>query len=180
MKRENTDISDVFVIETDAYTDERGFFFENYNQKKFSKLIKKEISFVQDNISLSKSKVLRGLHYQHLFPQGKLFRVLKGEVYDVAVDLRKNSPTFGRFVGKVLSDQNKLALWIPEGFAHGFVVLSEEALCSYKTTEYYHPEDEYCIRWDDPDISIDWPITKEVVISEKDRAGLCFNKAPLF
>lgn len=155
MKITPTSIPDVLIIEPKVFGDERGFFFESFNQAKFELFIGRQVNFVQDNHSKSVKNVLRGLHYQMLQPQGKLVRVMQGEVFDVVVDIRKSSPTFGKWVGEHLSAENKKQLWVPEGFAHGFVVLSETAEFLYKTTDYYAPEFERCIVWDDPDIDIE-------------------------
>lgn len=174
-----TKIPDVLIIEPKVFGDERGFFFESFNKKKFSELTGIDKSFVQDNHSLSCQGVLRGLHYQIKQPQGKLVRVVRGEVFDVAVDLRKSSSTFGQWAGVVLSAENKRQLWVPEGFAHGFVVLSDQAEFLYKTTDYYAPEYERCIRWDDEALAIDWPCT-DVTVSEKDANGKAFKQADLF
>ena len=175
-----TNIPEVLIIEPRVFGDERGFFFESFNQRKFSELTGIDKSFVQDNHSLSSKGVLRGLHYQIKQPQGKLVRVVRGEVFDVAVDLRKSSSSFGQWVGAVLSEENKRQFWVPEGFAHGFVVLSDEAEFLYKTTSYYAPEYERCIRWDDTDLSIDWSYDDEPLVSEKDAHGQSFKQADLF
>jgi dTDP-4-dehydrorhamnose 3,5-epimerase len=164
-----TAIPEVLVIEPKVFGDERGFFFESFNQAKFEAAIGRQVSFVQDNHSKSAKNVLRGLHYQIQQPQGKLVRVVQGEVFDVAVDIRKNSPTFGKWVGEILSADNKKQLWVPEGFAHGFVVLSESAEFLYKTTDYYAPEYERSILWDDPAIAVKWPILGEPILSIKDQ-----------
>ena len=165
-------IRDVLLIEPKVFGDERGFFFESFNQKTFNELTGLDVQFVQDNHSRSAKNVLRGLHYQ-LPPkaQGKLVRVVVGEVFDVAVDIRKDSPTFGKWVGEVLSADNKRQLWIPPGFAHGFLVLSEVAEFLYKTTDYYAPELERSIAWDDPEVAVCWPMSGLPVVSAKDRAG---------
>ena len=165
-------IRDVLLIEPIVFGDERGFFFESFNQKAFNELTGLDVQFVQDNHSRSAKNVLRGLHYQ-LPPkaQGKLVRVVVGEVFDVAVDIRKDSPTFGKWVGEVLSADNKRQLWIPPGFAHGFLVLSEAAEFLYKTTDYYAPELERSIAWDDPEVAVCWPMSGLPVVSAKDRAG---------
>ena len=172
MKVTDTKIPDVKVIEPTVFEDERGFFFESFNHKKFEKAIGHSIDFVQDNHSKSSKGVLRGLHYQ-LPPhaQGKLVRVVQGEVFDVAVDIRKSSPNFGQWIGETLSAGNKRQLWIPEGFAHGFAALSETAEFLYKTTDYYAPECERCIRWDDPSLNIDWPVDLTLLVSAKDAAS---------
>ncbi|HFP0209150.1 TPA: dTDP-4-dehydrorhamnose 3,5-epimerase, partial [Escherichia coli] len=154
-----------------VFGDERGFFMESFNQKVFEEAVGRKVEFVQDNHSKSSKGVLRGLHYQlEPYAQGKLVRCVVGEVFDVAVDIRKSSPTFGKWVGVNLSAENKRQLWIPEGFAHGFLVLSEIAEFVYKTTNYYHPESEGCIKWDDSFLMIDWP-NKPIAISEKDKKG---------
>jgi dTDP-4-dehydrorhamnose 3,5-epimerase len=177
-----TPIPDVFVVEPRVFGDARGFFFESYNRKAFEAAVGgRSVEFVQDNHSSSSRGVLRGLHYQLPHPQGKLVRAVVGEVFDVAVDLRRGSPTFGRWVGEVLSAENKRQLWIPEGFAHGFLVLSEQAEFLYKTTDYWHPEAEQCIRWDDPEIGIQWPLDGVTpTVSAKDAAGKRFAEAPAF
>ena len=180
MKVSATAISDVLLIEPKVFGDERGFFFESYNHRAFQEATGVRVDFVQDNHSRSARNVLRGLHYQIEQTQGKLVRVIHGEVFDVAVDLRKGSKTFGYWVGERLSGENKRQLWIPPGFAHGFVVLSENAEFLYKTTDYYAPQFERCIRWDDPELAIDWPITGEVQLSAKDAAGLSLSDAPVF
>ena len=167
-----TEIRGVYIIEPKVFGDERGYFMETYNYEDF-KSAGLDMIFVQDNQSKSKKGVLRGLHFQKKYPQGKLVRVTKGEVFDVAVDLRKDSETYGKWVGERLSEENKKQFYVPKGFAHGFVVLSEEAEFVYKCTEVYHPEDEGGIRWDDPEINVDWKI-ENPMISEKDA------KAPLF
>ena len=173
-------IPDVIVFEPRVFGDERGFFFESFNQNVFEEVVGQPISFVQDNHSRSVKGVLRGLHYQIQQPQGKLVRVAHGEVFDVAVDLRKNSETFGKWVGVHLSAENKKQLWIPEGFAHGFVVLSESAEFLYKTTNYWAPEHERSLAWNDPTVAIDWPITASPALSEKDRQAPHFSAAEFF
>lgn len=175
-----TEISDVLLIEPQIFADNRGFFLESYNQQKFTDKTGINLNFVQDNHSLSKQNVLRGLHYQIIQPQGKLVRVVVGSIFDVAVDIRKSSPTFGQWVGYELSAENKLQLWIPPGFAHGFVVLCEVAEVFYKTTEYYNPQGDRCILWNDPDLAIDWHISAEPILSAKDQAGKAFKDADLF
>ncbi|WP_445396751.1 dTDP-4-dehydrorhamnose 3,5-epimerase [Zobellella sp. An-6] len=169
-----TAIPDVLILEPRVFGDERGFFYESLNQRRFEQAIDRSLTFVQDNHSRSARGVLRGLHYQVEQPQGKLVRCTLGEVFDVAVDIRRGSPTFGHWVGVHLSADNKRQLWIPEGFAHGFVVLSEVAEFLYKTTDYYAPEHERAIRWDDPTLGIEWPLPLAPLLSEKDK------KAPLF
>jgi dTDP-4-dehydrorhamnose 3,5-epimerase len=181
MKATSTAIPDVLLIEPQVFGDARGFFFESFNARKFRELTGLEPNFVQDNHSRSAKHVLRGLHYQIKQPQGKLVRVCAGEVFDVAVDLRKSSPTFGRWVGINLSAENKRELWIPEGFAHGFVVLSEHAEFLYKTTDYWAPEHERCIAWNDPELAIDWHLNGVTPsLSAKDMAGKAFGDAELF
>ncbi|WP_100029735.1 dTDP-4-dehydrorhamnose 3,5-epimerase [Escherichia coli] len=166
-----TEIPDVLIFEPKVFGDERGFFMESFNQKVFEEAVGRKVEFVQDNHSKSSKGVLRGLHYQlEPYAQGKLVRCVVGEVFDVAVDIRKSSPTFGKWVGVNLSAENKRQLWIPEGLAHGFLVLSEIAEFVYKTTNYYHPESEGCIKWDDSFLMIDWP-NKPIAISEKDKKG---------
>ena len=163
-----TEIEGVYIIEPQVFGDNRGYFFETYKKSEFDNagLV---YDFIQDNQSKSKRGVLRGLHFQKQYPQAKLVRVLEGEVFDVAVDLRKNSPTYGKWVGVILSEENKKMFMIPRGFAHGFVVLSETAVFTYKCDELYHPEDEGGILWNDPDINISWPIKEDILLSEKDK-----------
>ena len=175
-----TDIPDVLIVEPRVFDDERGSFFESWNARKFSGLIGIDVQFVQDNHSHSKRGVLRGLHYQIRQPQGKLVRVVRGEVFDVAVDLRKSSPTFGRWVGIELSERNRRQVWIPEGFAHGFLVLSEEADFLYKVTDYHAPEHKRCLIWNDPQVKIDWPLRREPVLNANDRMGLPLRRAEVF
>lgn len=176
-----TAIPDVVLIEPTVFGDERGFFMESYRRSWFEKF-GVDVDFVQDNHSRSVREVLRGLHYQVRQPQGKLVRVTQGEVFDVAVDLRRASPTFGRWVGVVISGANKRMLWIPPGFAHGFYVLSESADFLYKCTDYYSAELERCIRWDDPVLAIDWPLSagRSPVVSSKDAAGAAFADAEVY
>lgn len=173
-------IADVILFRPTVFGDDRGFFFESFNQAKFEAAIGRKVNFVQDNHSRSVKNVLRGLHYQIRQPQGKLVRVVQGEVFDVAVDIRKSSPTFGKWVGEILSAENKKQLWIPEGFAHGFVVLSDSADFLYKTTDYWAPQHERCIVWSDPELAIDWRISQEPVLSEKDKQGSTLSTAELF
>lgn len=180
MKAIPTDLPDVIILEPKVFGDERGFFFESFNARTFAEVTGVQREFVQDNHSRSQRGVLRGLHYQVKQPQGKLVRVTQGEVFDVVVDLRRSSATFGSWAGIILSAENKRQLWVPEGFAHGFLVLSESAEFLYKTTDYYAPEHERCIRWDDPDLAIDWPITEAPQLSAKDQAGVNFKDADLF
>lgn len=175
-----TAIPEVLLLEPKVFGDERGFFFESFNQKAFREVTGLDVEFVQDNHSKSVRNVLRGLHYQIQQPQGKLVRVVQGEVLDVAVDLRKGSKTFGQWVGEVLSADNKRQLWVPPGFAHGFVVRSETAEFLYKTTDYYAPQYERCIAWNDPDLGIDWRIEGEVALSAKDAQGVAFAVAEIF
>jgi dTDP-4-dehydrorhamnose 3,5-epimerase len=180
MNARPTAIADVVIIEPRVFGDARGFFFESFNSKRFNEAVGREVAFVQDNHSRSMRGVLRGLHYQVQRPQGKLVRVVTGEVFDVAVDLRRGSPTFGRWVGELLSAENKRQLWVPEGFAHGFVVLSESAEFLYKTTDYWHPEHGRCIRWNDPELAIDWHYTGQPLVSDKDAKGAAFADAEVF
>lgn len=174
-------IPDVILFTPKVFGDDRGFFYESFNQQRFEELTGLKRTFVQDNHSKSQKGVLRGLHYQ-LPPkaQGKLVRVVQGEVFDVAVDIRKSSPTFGQWVGAILSAENKQQLWIPEGFAHGFVTLSETAEFLYKTTDYYAPDMERCIAWNDPSIGVQWPFDDAPVLSGKDQQGLALNSAETF
>ena len=177
-----TSIPDVLIIEPKVFGDDRGFFFESFNQNEFNQAIGSEIKFVQDNHSKSKKGVLRGLHYQIQQTQGKLVRVTVGAVYDVAVDMRQSSATFGKWVGLELSAENKKQLWVPPGFAHGFLVVSDEAEFLYKTTDYYHPQSEFCLAWNDPTLSIEWPLEPGVSpnLNAKDLAGLSWDQAPKF
>ncbi|MFA0221882.1 dTDP-4-dehydrorhamnose 3,5-epimerase [Vibrio splendidus] len=172
MKVIDTKIPDVKIIEPTVFGDARGFFMETWNQNKFEELVTgKPIQFVQDNHSKSKKGILRGLHYQTENTQGKLVRVVSGEVFDVAVDIRKGSPTFGQWVGEYLSSENKRQLWVPEGFAHGFYVTSDEAEFVYKCTDYYNPNAEVSIKWDDKLIAIEWPVSAKPILSDKDAAA---------
>jgi dTDP-4-dehydrorhamnose 3,5-epimerase len=180
MKVTATHIPDVFVIEPVVFGDDRGFFYESFNLAKFEEAIGQKCNFVQDNHSRSVKNVLRGLHYQIQQPQGKLVRCTLGRVYDVAVDLRKSSPTFGQSVGIELSAENKTMFWVPPGFAHGFVVLSDVAEFLYKTTDYYAPEFERSLIWNDPDIGIEWPFEGEPALSKKDLLGKSFKEADVF
>ncbi|WP_430230097.1 dTDP-4-dehydrorhamnose 3,5-epimerase [Nitrosomonas communis] len=173
-------IPDVLILEPKIFGDERGFFFESFNAQRFKEATGLDVQFVQDNHSKSARNVLRGLHYQIQQPQGKLVRVVQGEVFDVAVDLRKSSNTFGKWVGIHLSAENKKQFWIPPGFAHGFVVLSNSAEFLYKTTDYYAPHFDRCLRWDDPTLSIKWPVGSEVQLSAKDSAGNTWENAEFF
>ena len=180
MQVTQTAIADVLLIEPKVFGDERGFFFESFNHGQFEAAISKPVKYVQDNHSKSTKGVLRGLHYQIQNPQGKLVRVVQGEVFDVAVDLRKSSPTFGQWVGEILSAENKRQLWVPEGFAHGFVVLSETVEFLYKTTDYYAPAHERCIAWNDPTLAIGWPAGISPALSAKDANGKAFTQAEVF
>ncbi len=173
-------IPDVVLIKPKVFGDDRGFFFESFNQAQFEKAIGRHTNFVQDNHSRSTKNVLRGLHYQIQQPQGKLVRVVQGEVFDVAVDLRKSSPTFGQWVGEILSAENKRQVWIPEGFAHGFVVLSDTAEFLYKTTDYYAPAFERCLAWNDPAVGIHWPAGLVPQLSAKDQQGAPLANAEVF
>ena len=180
MKAIQTAIPDVLIIEPKVFGDDRGFFFESYNRRKFAELTGRDVDFVQDNHSRSAKGVLRGLHYQIQHPQGKLVRAVQGAVLDVAVDIRKSSPTFGKHVTLELSAENKRMLWIPEGFAHGFVVLSETAEFLYKTTDYWYPEYERSLRWDDSTLNIDWKLQAPPALSGKDAQGKALGVAELF
>lgn len=180
MRSFTTNLPGVLVLEPKVWEDGRGFFFESYNQRQFEQSVGVRTTFVQDNHSRSVCNSLHGLHYQIQRPQGKLVRVIAGEIYDVAVDIRRSSPAFGKWLGTKLSAEDKRMLWVPEGFAHGFVVLSEHAEILYKVTDYWAPAHERCIRWDDPDLAIDWPITKDPMLSDKDRAGSSFREAEVF
>lgn len=176
-----TNIPDVLILEPKVFGDDRGFFFESFNQRKFEEATGlKDVHFVQDNHSKSAKNVLRGLHYQIQQAQGKLVRVTQGEVFDVAVDLREDSPTFGQVASVVLSGENKRQFWIPAGFAHGFAVLSDTAEVLYKTTDFYAPEHEKCIIWNDTTLNISWPLQLLPLLSAKDANGLRFTEAPYF
>ena len=175
-----SELPGVLVLEPKVFGDARGFFYESFNARAFEQATGLACEFVQDNHSRSQRGVLRGLHYQVQQAQGKLVRVTAGEVFDVVVDLRSSSPSFGRLLGVHLSAENKRQVWVPEGFAHGFLVLSEVAEFLYKTTDYYAPEHERCIRWDDPTLAIDWPLDGPPQLSAKDQAGLAFSAADLF
>ncbi|MGN8082788.1 MULTISPECIES: dTDP-4-dehydrorhamnose 3,5-epimerase [Variovorax] len=181
MKATPTAIPDVMVIEPKVFGDTRGFFFESFNQKAFDEAVGQHVDFVQDNHSRSAKGVLRGLHYQIQQPQGKLVRVVRGAVLDVAVDIRRKSPTFGKWVSQELSEENHKQLWVPAGFAHGFLVLSETADFLYKTTDYYAPANERCIAWNDPAIAIAWPdLQTDFILSAKDQAGKRLADAEVF
>ena len=173
-------IPDVVLLEPKVFGDERGFFFESFNQRQFEEAIGLSVNFVQDNHSRSVKNVLRGLHYQIKQPQGKLVRATSGEIFDVVVDIRKSSPTFGQWVSAILTAENKKQLWIPAGFAHGFVVLSDTAEMNYKTTDYWAPAHEHSIAWNDAEIGIQWPISGDPQLSAKDSQGLPFNQAVVF
>ena len=180
MKVVATSIPDVLIIEPKVFGDPRGFFFESFNEKQFTDATGLTPNFVQDNHSRSARGVLRGLHYQVRQPQGKLVRVVRGSAYDVAVDIRKTSPTFGRWVGVDLSEENHRLLWVPPGFAHGFLVTTDSADFLYKATDYYAPEHERCIAWNDPQIGIDWPLQGAPRLSAKDAAGVSLAEAEVF
>ncbi len=179
-----TALSDVLILEPKVFGDARGFFFESYNERDFSSATGLQVRFVQDNHSRSKKGVLRGLHYQVAHAQGKLLRVTQGEVFDVCVNLKRGHPAFGKWVGVVLSEENKRQLWIPPGFAHGFLVLRDDTDVMYKTTDYYSPEDERCLLWNDPAVGIDWPLSvlegAAPLLTDKDRQGLCLSSADVF
>ena len=175
-----TSLPEVLVIEPRVFGDDRGFFFESYNRAAFAKATGLELDFVQDNHSRSVQGVLRGMHYQIRQPQGKLVRIVSGRVFDVAVDMRRSSPRMGRWAGVELSAENKKQLWIPPGFAHGFLVLSESADFLYKTTDYYAPEHERCVIWSDPDIGIRWPLEGQPTLAPKDQAGKALKEAETF
>jgi dTDP-4-dehydrorhamnose 3,5-epimerase len=180
MKIIPTNIPDVLIIEPKVFGDDRGFFYESFNQKLWNEVVGVNAVFVQDNHSRSAKNVLRGLHYQIRHPQGKLVRTTLGEVFDVTVDLRRNSPTFGQWTGVTLSAENRRQLWVPEGFAHGFIVVSEVAEFLYKTTDYWYPEFERSIIWNDPQLAIKWPLDGEPLLAKKDTAGLSFDEAEKF
>ena len=180
MKVTPTNLPEVMIIEPRVFGDDRGFFYESFNAKKFAELTGVETNFVQDNHSMSAKNVLRGMHYQIQQAQGKLVRVISGEVFEVAVDLRKSSPRFGQWTGVTLSAANQRQLWIPPGFAHGFVVTSDKAEFLYKTTDYWAPEHERCLQWNDPAIGIQWPLEDEPVMSAKDQIGKLLVEAEVF
>ncbi|HEX5363897.1 MAG TPA: dTDP-4-dehydrorhamnose 3,5-epimerase [Gallionella sp.] len=180
MKAIQTAIPDLLILEPRVFGDERGFFFESFNRRTFAELTGRDVEFVQDNHSRSVRNVLRGLHYQIQHPQGKLVRAVQGSVLDIVVDIRRSSPTFGKHVSAELSAENKRMMWIPEGFAHGFVVLTETAEFLYKTTDYWYPEHERCIRWDDPVLAIDWQLQGAPSLSAKDSLGKAFAEAETF
>ncbi len=180
MKVTATAIPDVLLIEPTVFGDERGFFYESYNEKVWKEETGLSTRFVQDNHSRSVKGVLRGIHYQIKQSQGKLVRVVVGEVFDVAVDLRKSSPTFGQWVGEILSAENKRSLWVPEGFGHGFLVTSEAAEFLYRTTDFYAPEYERCIKWNDPELAVEWPVDGVPQLSGKDEQGASFKEAEMY
>ena len=173
-------IPDVLILEPKVFGDDRGYFFESFNERTFAEKTGVSAHFVQDNHSRSARNVLRGLHYQIRQPQGKLVRVTAGEIYDVAVDLRRSSPTFGKWTAAVLSASNRKMCWVPAGFAHGFIVVSDHAEVQYKTTDYWAPQHERCIIWNDRDLAIPWPVKGEPILSQKDRTGLPLKEAELF
>ena len=179
MKLDSSSLPEVLIVEPRVFGDDRGHFYESYNERELEKL-GLQARFVQDNHSRSARNVLRGLHYQIRQPQGKLVRVTAGEIYDVAVDLRRSSPTFGKWTAAVLSASNRKMCWVPAGFAHGFLVVSDHAEVQYKTTDYWAPQHERCIIWNDRDLAISWPLKGEPVLSEKDRAGLRLKEAEVF
>lgn len=180
MKVTPAEIPDVLILEPTVYEDARGFFYESFNRRTFNQLTGLDPVFVQDNHSRSGQHVLRGLHYQIQQPQAKLVRVIAGEVFDVAVDIRRSSPTFGRWIGVTLSAANRRQLWIPVGFAHGFLVLSEFAECLYKTTDYWTPQDERCLIWNDKTLAITWPISAQPLLSRKDSGGTPLKECTVF
>ena len=180
MEAVKTSLQDVLIFEPKVFGDTRGFFFESFNARRFAELTGITTPFVQDNHSRSQKGVLRGLHYQIRQAQGKLVRVVAGDVYDVAVDLRRSSPDFGKWTGITLSAENKRIVWVPAGFAHGFVVLSDSAEFLYKTTDYWAPQHERCIRWNDSSLAIDWPVGGDVLVSPKDAQGVAFADAEVF
>lgn len=180
MRVRPTAIPEVLVLEPRVFGDDRGFFFESFNARQFEQTTNVATTFVQDNHSKSAKNVLRGLHYQIRQPQGKLVRVLAGAIYDVVVDLRRSSPFFGRWIGEELSAENKRQIWVPPGFAHGFVVTSDTAECAYKTTDYWAPEHERSILWNDPELAIEWPLTAAPMLSDKDSQGSLLAHAETF
>jgi dTDP-4-dehydrorhamnose 3,5-epimerase len=177
MKVTATEIPEVMILEPQIFTDHRGFFFESYNKRTFKEVIGVDVDFVQDNHTKSRKNVLRGLHYQVVRPQGKLLRVLTGEIWDVAVDVRRDSPTLGKWVAFPISAESKRMVWIPGGFAHGFLVKSESAEVLYKVTDYYAKQHERTIAWDDPDLAIEWPLSGDPILTEKDKQGASFCQA---
>ena len=180
MKVTETRLPGVKIIDPLVFSDSRGCFYESFNQQRFDQLVQKDVTFVQDNHSVSTKGVIRGLHYQiSPFSQGKLVRVVSGAVFDVVVDIRPDSKSFGKWVGVELNGENNLQVWIPEGYAHGFQVISDSAVFLYKTTNFYSPEHERCIRWDDPDLAIEWPSQDGAVVSDKDRSGVWISELAL-
>jgi dTDP-4-dehydrorhamnose 3,5-epimerase len=175
-----SDIPDVLLLEPNVHPDERGFFLESYNRRTFEQVTGVDVAFVQDNQVFSVRNVLRGLHYQIMQPQGKLIQVMAGEIFDVAVDLRRSSPTFGKWIGVTLTGGTHRMLWIPQGFAHGYIVLSEHAIVFYKTTDFYAPEHERTILWNDEGLAIRWPLEGAPIVSDKDRRGSAFRSADVF
>ncbi|TAJ20461.1 MAG: dTDP-4-dehydrorhamnose 3,5-epimerase [Rugosibacter sp.] len=180
MKIISTQIPEVLLIEPTVFVDDRGFLFESFNERRFRDILGRDIAFVQENQSYSRKNVLRGLHYQIQRPQAKLVRITQGAVFDVAVDLRKSAATFGQWVGEILSAENKRQMWVPEGFAHGFLVLSDTAECIYKTTDYWAPEFEQNLVWNDATISVQWPLQGDPVLSEKDRQAKALQEVGIF
>lgn len=180
MQIEETKLNDLFLLKPKIFNDSRGFFYESWNASNFRALTGVNLTFVQDNQSYSKKNVLRGLGYQINKPQGKLVRVIHGSIYDVVVDLRRSSSTFGKWFGVALSSENNYQLWVPPGFAHGFITKSEYANVLFKVTDYFSQKDDRCIKWDDPELSIDWEIKDEPLVSEKDREGVLFSNAVMF
>ena len=181
MKCYRTDLPEVIIVEPEVYEDPRGFFYESFNKKAFADVVGVRVEFVQDNHSRSAQGVLRGLHFQNPDPQAKLVRTTFGSIWDVVVDLRRTSPNFGKWTGAILSSDNRKQIWVPEGFAHGFLVLSDFAECQYKTTTYWNPALEHCLAWDDPDVGIRWPIVLNgPVLSERDARGLSLSKVAVF
>lgn len=180
MKVIQTKLRDVLILEPKTFSDDRGFFFESFHQAKFNEATGKDVRFVQDNHSCSKRNVLRGLHYQLRQEQGKLVRTILGAIFDLAVDIRKSSSSYGQWVGVIISAENKRQMWIPEGFAHGFLVLTETAEVQYKTTAFWAPEHERCIAWNDPDLAIEWPLQGTPVLSAKDSKGERLANAEVF
>jgi dTDP-4-dehydrorhamnose 3,5-epimerase len=180
VKVTRTDIPDVLILEPRVHQDDRGFFLESYNRRTFRDTTGLDVDFVQDNQSFSVRNVLRGLHYQIRQAQGKLVHVLAGEIFDVAVDLRRSSPTFRKWIGATLTGGGHRMIWIPAGFAHGYIVLSEHAIVFYKTTDFYAPEHERTVLWNDPDLAIRWPLEGEPIVSDKDRRGSGFRSAELY
>ena len=180
MKASSTELPEVFLLEPRVFSDDRGYFFQSHNQRDFEQATGANVTFVQDNQSRSKKNVLRGLHYQNPQAQGKLVRVLAGEIFDVVVDIRRSSSSFGKVATVRLAAQDAATLWVPAGFAHGFLVLSEFADVLYKTTDFYAPQSEHCILWNDPALAIAWPLSTEPQLSSKDRVGKLLKDAPVY